>query len=85
MDDGSFNSSRQTYTLNTQGFTLSEQKILIKALKHNFNLDFNVQSDRIYYRLYLQAHCNKTFDQLIKPYVILFFDYKLNQIKGSSK
>lgn len=77
MDDGSFSFWGTLYCLNTQSFTLSEQKNLVKALKSKFNLNFNVIKDRAYYRLALQEQDNKNFKQLIQPYIVPSFQYKL--------
>lgn len=77
MDDGSLTISNNSYTLNTQGFKESDQRILIKALKRNFNLDFNIQKDRTYYRLGLRKTSNTDFYELVKPYILSSFEYKL--------
>ena len=82
MDDGSFSFWGTVYCLNTQGFTLSEQKNLVKALKSNFNLNFNVIKDRIYYRLALQEQDNNNFKHLIQPYLLPSFQYKFDTKKN---
>jgi hypothetical protein len=91
MDDGSsfklkkVNSSSATggdfsyYTLNTQSFTLIEQKILIKALKRNFNLDFTVVKDKKYYRIQTNLASADKFYKIISYYVINSFEYKLKR------
>lgn len=82
MDDGSLSFWGTVYCLNTQGFTLSDQKNLVKALKSTFNLNFNVSKDRkIYYRLTLQQQDNHNFKQLIQPYLLPSFQYKLTNEK----
>ena len=85
MDDGSFSFWGTVYCLNTQGFALSEQKNLVKALKSKFNLNFNVIKDRTHYRLALQEQDNKNFKQLIQPYLLPSFQYKIEQKNGGIK
>lgn len=79
MDDGSYLQFKNEplYILNTQGFTRSDQKRLVIALKQNFDLDVNISKDRQYYRLVVQNHDNQAFRKLIEPYVLSNFQYKL--------
>lgn len=77
MDDGSCNQRKKVYSINTQGFVLSDQHILIKALKQNFDLNFYLRKDRTYYLLILASHCNQAFTKLIQPYLVESFQYKL--------
>ena len=79
MDDGSWSFWGTVYCLNTQGFTVSEQKLLVKALKVNFNLNFNVTKDRTFYRLALQEQDNQAFKELIQPYLLPTFYYKFEK------
>ena len=83
MDDGSYyfnkskNSQQKVHYFNTQGFSYENIKILKKALKLNFNFDTNIYRDRKYYLLYIQPQSKDDFINLIKPYVLEIFDYKL--------
>jgi LAGLIDADG DNA endonuclease family len=77
MDDGCYDLSSNACILNTQTFPLSDQKLLLKALKRNFKLDVNINKDRHYYRLRFQNQSNQDFIQLIKPYILSSFLYKL--------
>lgn len=82
MDDGSLFWS-ETYILNTQGFTMGDQKRLAQALKICFNLDFNVVNDYgKYYRLKLQRHSIAEFEKLITPYILDSFQYKFGLEHG---
>lgn len=81
MDDGS--SRGLCYQINTQGFTQSEQKILIKALKRNFGLNFDQIKDRSYYRLQLPQRERLVFEKLIRPYIRPTFEYKLKLTKSA--
>ena len=83
MDDGSYyynkskNSQTKVYYFNTQSFSYEDIKILKKALKLNFNFDTNIYRDRSYYLLYIQPQTKDDFINLIKPFILEIFDYKL--------
>nr|ALA63886.1 putative LAGLIDADG homing endonuclease [Lithotrichon pulchrum] len=87
MDDGSYiftsaskgQKSGLCCCLNTQGFTYSEQKVLIKALKQTFDLDVNRVKDRNYYRLVIQTQSENAFKQLIEPFILPSLQYKLKK------
>lgn len=84
MDDGSgavSNTKNKTrhYVFDTQGFPLSDQKILVSALKRNFDLNFTVNRDKNYYKLNLAVESNGLFESLVRPHVIPSFYYKLDQ------
>lgn len=75
MDDGS--TDRYGYRLNTQNFTLKEQEELADALGRQFKLKINIQKDRIKYRLYIPASSRDSFIEIIKPFILPSFEYKL--------
>lgn len=86
MDDGSFriytprnNNTTPTYNykLNTQGFCLSDQNILVSALKRNFSVDVNIHKDKNYYLLSIHSRSSKGFKKLIQDYIRPSFLYKL--------
>ena len=79
MDDGSY-WPNGSLILNTQGFTLSEQKILIKALKRNFDLIADVRRDKTYYRLDFDLNQSTKIAHLIQSYVHPDFFYKLEKL-----
>lgn len=75
MDDGSKNSSG--YLLNTQNFTLKEQERLADALGRKFNFEINLHKDRNNYRLYITAKSRDSFTNIISPFILPCFKYKL--------
>ena len=86
MDDGSSQWSKTTNRLNsvvlhTEGFSLSDQKILVCALKKLYGLNVNVHRDGKYYKLYVCADSITHFQDLIRAYVHDDFLYKLDQYK----
>lgn len=84
-DDGScwFRDGHDTMLcFNTQNFTLDEQKLLIRALKVNFNLKARVGFDRkasgkVYYRLFLNTDQSRSLANIIQPHLHHVFHYKL--------
>lgn len=74
MDDGS--KSKNAIYLNTQAFSVEEQFRLIKALR-KFHLIFNLNRDGEYHRLRLLKRHNRRFLELVKPYILPEFEYKL--------
>lgn len=80
MDDGSSKirpNGTYNYTLNTQNFTQSDQKILIKALKQRFDLDVTMSKDKKYYKLEMGSKSSIAFKALVEPHVLPSFKYKL--------
>jgi LAGLIDADG DNA endonuclease family len=81
MDDGTtdinFVSVKKLYVISTQGFCRSDQELVVNALKAVCGIDASVHVDKTYFRLYIQARCNDTFLNRIRPYVHSDFAYKL--------
>ena len=79
MDDGS--ADRSGFIFYTNSFTLNEVKLLVKALKNKFDLNCSIhtRTDRVNkpYLIYVKSNSWKKFINLIEPYVIPHFQYKL--------
>ena len=80
MDDGNWDQRCNRYRFNTQSFVYADISILKAALKRNFNLDTSFEKDRTFYLLRIQPHCNLAFCELIKPYILASFEYKLARL-----
>lgn len=65
----------------THGFSYEDQKLLVKALKNNWNIKTSIQKDRTYYKLVILTQSHDLFMQLIRPYVHSYFNYKLLAVK----
>jgi len=81
MDDGNIRKVKEKiygYYLNTQSFSLGENKILIQALKNNFDIDSMVMKNRGKYRIYIGALGKEKFSQLVKDLVIESMKYKIS-------
>lgn len=76
IDDGSKEPSG--YVLHTQGFTHAENKRLASALGSVFGFSVNIQRDRQYYKLYITASSRDRFTDIVSPYVVDNFSYKLH-------
>lgn len=80
MDDGNIRKIKEKiygYYLNTQSFSLSENKVLIDALNSNFGINSMVMKNRGKYRIYIGAEGKIQFSQLIRDLVIKPMKYKL--------
>lgn len=75
MDDGS--KSRSSYYLNTQQFDSEDQEFMIESLKRDFDIDARVNKDKIYSRLRVTTASSRLLEQLIFPYILPCFRYKL--------
>ena len=78
MDDGS-----KTYSsiyLNTQQFNLDEQMRLIDILKNQFGIEATPNKDKIYYRIRIRTQSVKKFIQLVEPFVLKEFRYKIPSV-----
>ena len=75
MDDGS--RSRSSYYLNTQQFSLSDQKRLIALLKQTYNIEGRLNRDKQYYRIRVVTADVKKMNQIIVPFLLPYFRYKL--------
>ena len=75
MDDGS--KSRSSIYLNTQQFTVDEQKKLIFILKDQFGLESTLNKDKIYFRIRVRSESSKIMVKIIERYILPNFRYKL--------
>jgi hypothetical protein len=75
MDDG--NKSRSSIYLNTQQFSLEEQKLLQKLLLEQWGIETTLNKDKCYFRIRIRVNSIKKFVALIKPYLLPEFYYKL--------
>lgn len=80
MDDGNVRKEKEKiygYYLNTQSFNLSENRILIQALKSNFGINSMIMKNHGKYRIYVGAEGREKFFQLIKDLVVKSMKYKI--------
>ncbi len=75
MDDGCCD--RKSLILNTQNFSLMENKILSKVLKKKFDLNSRINKDRDKWRLRLSRCDFLRLQNLIKPYIVSSMKYKI--------
>lgn len=78
MDDGSFGES---IVLNTQGFSLTENRLLQQALGRCFGFKVTIHRDNrktgTLYRLYISAENREDFFRIVSPYMHPIFEYKM--------
>jgi len=79
MDDGTYTYNRNTknYLFSTQGFKQHEVQTLSDALKSCFGISTAVHKDGDKYRLYVNANSSSSLIQLIDPFILDTFRYKL--------
>lgn len=76
MDDGSSTQDGGFYFC-TLGFTFAEHIILQRILWLKFGLRSTVHKQGKYYRLYIPVHDTRVLRELIRPYIVPSFQYKL--------
>lgn len=81
MDDGCFD--RDSIILNTQNFSLVENKILQKTFKRKFDLNSEINKDRDEWRLRFSKNDFQKLRNLIKPYIIPSMRYKIVPVTTS--
>ena len=81
MDDGCFDG--KSLILNTQNFSLLENKNLLKIFKRKFNLNSGVNKDRDEWRLRFSSSDFPKLQELIKPYIIPSMKYKIVPVETS--
>lgn len=83
-DDGG--ADRSGFVFFTNNFTKEDVELLVKVLKEKFRLDCSIHTQRNKvrkpYMIYIKANSRERFVNLIKPYVIPHFSYKLT-LRGS--
>ncbi len=75
MDDGS-----KTYNalyLNTQQFDLDSQQRLMKQLSNQWGIKATLNKDKTYYRIRIRTESTPRFKEIIHPFVLSMFHYKL--------
>lgn len=75
MDDGC--KIRSAYYLNTQQFTIDEQKFLKALLLATFGLESELNRDKKYFRLRVSTESSKKMRTIIEQYIVDCLRYKL--------
>ncbi len=77
MDDGYKRNDCNAFRLGTDSFLLEEQRLLQKVLLKNFGLETKVHKKGKYWNLYIPERESKKFVDLVRPYIIPIFAYKI--------
>ncbi|UCD14827.1 MAG: hypothetical protein JSV34_03640 [Candidatus Omnitrophota bacterium] len=75
MDDGC--KSRRAIYLNTQNFSVQDQRKLVQLLKTQYGIKASLNRDKKYYRLRIAVESVEKFHSLVFPFVLPCFLYKL--------
>jgi len=76
MDDGSKSRDRDVY-LNTQQFSLNDQRILLYKLRQ-LGIKARLNKDKKYYRIRLLRESIPLFHKIVGPFIITSMKYKLD-------
>lgn len=84
MDDGTLDyreKSHYSFSISADDFTVEETKLLQDALKENFGIISNIQTPssrgKRYTKLYIGKDGRDRFLEIIRPYILPCFAYKL--------
>lgn len=76
MDDGS--KSRNTFYLNTQQFSVNEQKMLVDILDRDLGIKSSLNRDKQYFRIRIRTESASKFRKIVAPYLLPCFRYKID-------
>jgi hypothetical protein len=71
--------SKPNYTLNTKGFSYGDNWLLKKTIKDIFDIEFNINRQNNYWYLRLRAKDVEKFEQIVSPFILPSFSYKLGR------
>jgi LAGLIDADG DNA endonuclease family len=76
MDDGY--KHRKALYISTESFSLEDNEFLVKILKKKFDLDCSAHLTTNGYRVYIFSSSRERLKNLIHPYLLPHFYYKLD-------
>ncbi|MFA6974790.1 MAG: hypothetical protein WC237_02430 [Candidatus Paceibacterota bacterium] len=84
MDDGTLDyreKSHYSFSISADDFTVEETKLLQEALKENFGINSTIQTPssrgKRYTKLYIGKNGRERFLEIVRPYILSCFMYKL--------
>ena len=78
MDDGSIKSKfHKAKIINTQSFSKEDIKRLIQVLMSKYGVKAKLRKQKEGYQIYLLSETIKSFEAIIRPYIIPSMKYKL--------
>lgn len=78
MDDGYKRNDCNALRLNTDTFSINDQKLLINCLKNNFGIKSKLHKKDRTYNIYIGSKFAKIFCDLVKPHIIDSLLYKVS-------
>ena len=78
MDDGC--RSRNALYLNTQQFDVPSQRVLLRLLRDQWEIEGALNRDKIYHRIRVSVEGTARLARLIEPYLLPELRYKLPQM-----
>lgn len=83
MDDGCL--SNKSLILNTQSFTLSEQRLLLTALKQRYGISGFINRDRNNFRLRFSPEQTEKISRVVRPHIIESLQSKIVPVSTESR
>jgi len=77
MDDGYKRNDCNALRLGTDSFTKNEQVLLQSVLRNNFGIETSLHKKGKYWNIYIPQKESKKFIDVVKPYIIPEFTYKI--------
>jgi hypothetical protein len=77
MDDGYKRNDCNAFRLNTDSFDRAEQLILSNILRDNFGIENKLHKKGKYWNIYIPQRFSQKFVDIVKPYIIPHFHYKI--------
>ena len=77
MDDGYKRNDCNAFRLGTDSFGLEGQIMLQKVLLENFGIETKTHKKGKYWNIYIPERESKKFVNIVKPYIIPRFEYKI--------
>lgn len=80
MDDGSYKNDSKGLLINSNHFSLQEQKVIQDVLRSKFGIRTTLHSLRRWKRIYIPAAESIKFAKIVLPYIIPSMRYKLQNL-----
>lgn len=80
MDDGSYKNDSKGLLINSNHFSVEEQKEIQRVLKNRFKINTTLHTIGRWKRIYIPAAESSKFAKIILPYVVPSMRYKLQKL-----
>lgn len=67
------------YAIHTNGLSYGDNLLLRDCIKDLFNIEFNIDKKNQYFQLRLRRRDSETFENIVSPFILSSFNYKLGR------